>query len=201
MKNLCTTQIRKVYNLRRDPADRWQVPKLSIRVARDKLSSYQSPRAWPYGISSNHGFKPWKLTCWPSSSGIRQQQKNAAHSFRYNGHTWASDEWSQKKSIWESLRHTFPHPQSWRHRLSQGHVTVLKFPQLGNETQDSHNWPFFSSHVTISMSLCFLAKISSHDDRPPATKLSFASILRDFHLTTAVPSDGSHQKWISKYAN
>lgn len=63
----------------------------------------------------------------------------------------------------------------------------------GRWNTDSHNWPFFSSHVTISMSLCFLVKISSHDGRPPATKLSFFSILRDFHLTTAVLCDGSHK--------
>ena len=43
------------------------------------------------------------------------------------------------------------------------------------------------------MSLCVLAKFSSHDGRPPATKLSFFSILRDFHLTTAVLCDGSHK--------
>ena len=66
---------------------------------------------------------------------------------------------SQKKSIWESLRHTFLRPPSWRHRLSQNHVTVLKFPQVGNETQDSHHWPFFSSHVTISMSLWLFASL------------------------------------------
>lgn len=43
------------------------------------------------------------------------------------------------------------------------------------------------------MTFCFLAKISSHDGRLPATKLSFFSILRDFHLTTAVLCDGSHK--------
>lgn len=156
MKNLCTTQS----DAKRSS---WSLTssQLSIQVAQDKWSSCQSPRAWPYDfLIKPWRTKPWKLTCWPSSSGIKAKtQKKNNRPFKYHWHTWTSDEWSQKKTSGSLCAILFYilHLE----RIASHRTMWLSWnsPEMGDETQDSHNWPFFSSHVTISMSLWLFASL------------------------------------------